>query len=78
MTSGGADLFATASAAWQQGRRAEAAELLEALVAEEPDHLAARNTLALIAINGKDADTAILHLERAAASLKAERRAGKL
>jgi aspartate beta-hydroxylase len=66
VTAGGADLFATASAAWQQGRRAEAAELLEALIAEQPDHLAARNTLALIAINARDAAPAIRHLERAA------------
>jgi aspartyl/asparaginyl beta-hydroxylase (cupin superfamily)/DNA-binding SARP family transcriptional activator len=67
VTAGGADLFTTASAAWQQGRRAEATELLEALISAEPDHLAARNTLALIAINGKDAAAAIRHLERAAA-----------
>jgi aspartate beta-hydroxylase len=67
VTAGGADLFATASAAWQQGRRAEAAQLLEALIAEQPDHLAAHNTLALIAINEKDAASAIRHLESAAA-----------
>jgi aspartate beta-hydroxylase len=67
VTAGGADLFTTASAAWQQGRHAEASELLEALIGQEPDHLAARNTLALIAINARDAAAAIRHLERAVA-----------
>jgi len=62
------DLFARASAAWGQGRPEEAAQLLHALVAREPGHVTALNTLAMIALNGGDAKGAIGHLERATAA----------
>jgi aspartate beta-hydroxylase len=62
------DLFARASEAWHQGRREAAAELLEAVLEAEPRHVAALNTLAMIALNGGDATRAIPYLERAAAS----------
>ena len=52
---GGAELFARASEAWQEGRRADSAALLEAVIAAEPNHLAALNSLAMIALNGGDA-----------------------
>ena len=64
---GEADLFARASEAWQQGRRAESAALLETIVAADPRHLAALNTLAMIALNGGDATGARQWLERAVA-----------
>jgi aspartyl/asparaginyl beta-hydroxylase (cupin superfamily) len=64
---GQAELFARASQAWQLGRREEAVELLQTLVAAEPHHLAALNTLAMIALNGGEAAGAIAYLERAAA-----------
>jgi aspartyl/asparaginyl beta-hydroxylase (cupin superfamily) len=64
---GEADLFARASEAWQQGRRADSAALLEAIIAAEPRHLAALNTLAMIALNGGDAAGARHWLERAVA-----------
>ena len=63
----GSDLFALASEAWRQGRPEIAAGLLEKLIRAEPRHLTALNTLAMIALNGGDADGAIHYLERAAA-----------
>src|SRR6476660_4118434 len=69
MAAGGAeaDLFARASDAWQQGRRAESAELLEAVIAADPGHLAALSTRAMIALNGGDAAGARHWSERAVA-----------
>jgi aspartate beta-hydroxylase len=64
---GEAELFARASAAWQEGRRAESAALLETIVASDPTHVAALNTLGMIALNGGDSAAAIDWLERAAA-----------
>ncbi len=64
---GEADLFSRASEAWQQGRRADSAALLETLLAADPHHLAALNTLAMIALNGGDAAGARHWLERAVA-----------
>jgi aspartyl/asparaginyl beta-hydroxylase (cupin superfamily) len=60
------DLFARASEAWRQGRSAEASDLLRALVAREPGHIGALNTLGMIALNQGDSATAISWLERAA------------
>lgn len=66
MTAGGeAELFARASEAWQQNRRAESVALLEAVLAADPRHLAALNTLAMIALNGGDAAAARHWLEQA-------------
>ncbi|HEV2818481.1 MAG TPA: aspartyl/asparaginyl beta-hydroxylase domain-containing protein [Allosphingosinicella sp.] len=62
------DLFASASAAWGEGRQEEAADLLRRLIAAEPRHVAALNTLAMIALNRGDARAALLWLERAAAA----------
>jgi len=69
MAAGGAeaDLFARASEAWQQGRRAESAALLEAVIAADPGHLAALSTLAMIALNGGDAAGARQWVEQALA-----------
>jgi aspartyl/asparaginyl beta-hydroxylase (cupin superfamily) len=69
MATGGveADLFARASEAWQQGRRAESAALLEAVIAADPQHLAALSTRAMIALNGADAADARHWVERALA-----------
>ncbi len=64
---GEADLFARASEAWQQGRREESAALLEALIGADPRHLAALNTLAMIALNSGDPAGARHWLERAVA-----------
>ena len=63
----GSDLFAQASEAWRQGRSDRAAALLEALIGSEPRHVTALNTLAMIALNGRDAARAVRYLERAAA-----------
>jgi aspartyl/asparaginyl beta-hydroxylase (cupin superfamily) len=63
-----ADLFARASEAWRQGRREAAAQLLETAIENDPGDVAALNTLAMIALDGKDAASAILYLERAAAA----------
>jgi aspartate beta-hydroxylase len=63
-----ADLFARASQAWQQGRHAAAAQLLESLIATEPRHVAALNSLAMIALQAGDAARATAHLEQAAAA----------
>jgi aspartyl/asparaginyl beta-hydroxylase (cupin superfamily) len=62
------DLFARASAAWTEGRQADAARLLECLIAEQPRNVTALNTLAMIALNTGDAARAIAWLERAAAA----------
>jgi len=62
------DLFARASAAWAEGRREAAAGLLQQVIEREPEHVAARNALALIALGGGDAAAAIGHLEQAAAA----------
>ena len=69
MATGGAeaDLFARASEALQQGRRAESAALLEAVIAADPQHLAALSTRAMIALNGGDAADARHWVERALA-----------
>jgi aspartyl/asparaginyl beta-hydroxylase (cupin superfamily) len=62
------ELFARASEAWRQGRHEAATELLEAMIAYEPGHVTALNTLGLIAINRGDGGTALRYLERAAAA----------
>ena len=62
----GADPFGRASEAWRQGRPGEAEALLRTLVEREPGHVAALNTLAMIALNRGDAGGAIPWLERAA------------
>jgi aspartyl/asparaginyl beta-hydroxylase (cupin superfamily) len=69
MNAGGgeAELFARASEAWQQGRRDESVALLEAVLAGDPCHLAALNTLGMIALNGGDAAAARHWLGQAAA-----------
>jgi aspartyl/asparaginyl beta-hydroxylase (cupin superfamily) len=63
-----ADLFARASEAWQQGRPEAAAQLLQTMIERDPRHVTALNTLAMIALNGRDAAGAIHYLERAAAA----------
>src|ERR1044072_5132166 len=63
-----ADLFERASQAWQQGRHDAAAGLLETLIANEPRHVAALNSLASIALQRGDAAKATGHLEQAAAA----------
>jgi aspartate beta-hydroxylase len=60
------DLFAQASAAWDQGRPESASALLETLLERQPDHLQALNALAMIALGRGDAAAAIPLLERAA------------
>ena len=65
---GEADLFARASDAWRRGRTEAAAELLERLIAQRPDHATALNTLGLIAIGARDSGKALHFLERAAAA----------
>ena len=62
------DLFARASEAWQQGREEAATQLLRALIEQHPQHVAALNSLALIALGARDAETAVRYLERAAAT----------
>jgi len=63
-----AELFARAAEAWRQGRHEAAAQLLQPLIERDPQHLAALNTLAMIALNRNDAAKAIHYLERAAAA----------
>ncbi|MGZ8347750.1 MAG: aspartyl/asparaginyl beta-hydroxylase domain-containing protein [Allosphingosinicella sp.] len=63
-----ADLFAQAASAWQQGRPEAAAQLLGTLIGQQPGHVAALNTLGLIAIGAGDRDAALNYLERAAAA----------
>ena len=65
---GAPELFARASAAWDEGRHEAAADLLRRLIEADPLHVAALNTLAMIALNGGDAEAAIPWLERAAAA----------
>lgn len=62
------DLYALASEAWDQGRHEAAAELLRAVVEAEPRHVAALNSLAMIALQSRDSQSAIHYLERAAAA----------
>jgi aspartate beta-hydroxylase len=62
------DLFARASEAWHRGRHEAAAELLETLLAQQPRHVAALNALAMIALQTRNPEAAIRHLERAAAA----------
>lgn len=49
----------------QQGRNAEAASLLEGMVAEDPSHVEARHHLATLARRGGDAQKAALHWQAA-------------
>jgi aspartate beta-hydroxylase len=60
------DVFARASEAWQQGRPEAATQLLETLLEQQPRHVAALNTLAMIALNLRDGGRAVYYLERAA------------
>ncbi len=62
------DVFARAAEAWQQGRHDAASQLLETLLETQPRHVAALNTLAMVALNVRDAERAIHFLERAAAA----------
>jgi aspartyl/asparaginyl beta-hydroxylase (cupin superfamily) len=62
------DLFAQASEAWRQGRPELAAQRLGVLLETQPRHVTALNTLAMIALNERDAAAAIHYLERAAAA----------
>ncbi|HVQ07751.1 MAG TPA: aspartyl/asparaginyl beta-hydroxylase domain-containing protein [Allosphingosinicella sp.] len=62
------DVFARASEAWHQGRHETASQLLKTLLDEQPRHVTALNTLAMIALNSRDAERAIHYLERAAAT----------
>jgi aspartate beta-hydroxylase len=62
------DVFARASEAWRQGRHETATQLLRTIVDKHPRHVAALNTLAMIALNLRDAESAIHYLERAAAA----------
>jgi aspartyl/asparaginyl beta-hydroxylase (cupin superfamily) len=63
-----AELFASASEAWRQGRPETATQILERVIAQQPDHATALNTLGLIAIGARDAGKALHYLERAAAA----------
>jgi aspartyl/asparaginyl beta-hydroxylase (cupin superfamily) len=67
MAAGEDELFARASAAWDEGRHEAAAELLRAVIERQPGHVAALNALALIALGGRDSAKAIHYLERATA-----------
>ena len=60
------ELLARASEARRQGRVDEARLLLEAAVAEEPNHAVALNSLGLIALGEGDSGRAIGYLTRAA------------
>jgi aspartate beta-hydroxylase len=66
MIPGERDVFARASEAWHQGRHEAASQLLRTLLETEPRHVAALNTLAMIALNRGDGQSAIPYLERAA------------
>ena len=63
-----AELFARASQAWSEGRHEAASQLLERMLADQPAHVAALNTLGLIAINVGDSERALAYFERAAAA----------
>jgi aspartate beta-hydroxylase len=62
------EVFAQASEAWHQGRHEAASRLLETLLDKQPRHVTALNTLAMIALNLKDAERSVHYLERAAAA----------
>ena len=62
------ELYAQASEAWRQGRPDVASQLLGTLLEAHPDHVAALNSLALIALGRGHAESAIAYLERAAAA----------
>src|SRR5688500_5543475 len=62
------DLFDRAAEAWRQGRHEAAADCLETLVEADPRHVAALNTLGMIALNVGDAERAVAWIERAAAA----------
>jgi aspartyl/asparaginyl beta-hydroxylase (cupin superfamily) len=62
------EVFARASEAWHQGRHEAATELLQTLIDAQPRHVAALNTLAMIALNLRDAERSVHYLERAAAA----------
>ena len=63
-----AALFASASEAWRQGQPEAATQILKRMIAQEPDHVTALNTLGLIAIGVRDVERALHYLERAAAA----------
>ncbi len=63
-----ADEFARASRAWSEGRSEAATQLLQALVEKQPQHVAALNALAMIALNVGNAERAVHYLEHAAAA----------
>lgn len=62
------DLYARAAEAWGEGRHEAAAELLEALVESDPNHVVALNTLGMIALSLGDGRRAAQWIERAAAA----------
>lgn len=62
------EVFARASEAWHQGRHEAASRLLQTLLDKQPRHVTALNTLAMIALNLKDAERSVHYLERAAAA----------
>lgn len=61
-------LLARATDARRRGDRGEARRLLETLIAGQPDHPVALNSLGLIALETGDAALAIRHFERATAA----------
>ena len=63
-----ASLLARASEARRQGRADEAAKLLESVVARQPDHPVALNSLGLARLGSGDVRGAVEMLERAAAA----------
>ena len=62
------DLYARAAQAWGEGRQEAAAELLQTLVDSDPGHVAALNTLGMIALNRGEGLRAVAWIERAAAA----------
>lgn len=62
------NLYARAAEAWGEGRHEEAAQLLQALVESDPGHVAALNTLGMIALNFGDYRRAAGWIERAVAA----------
>jgi len=62
------EVFARASEAWGQGRHEAATQLLQTVIEKNPEHVAALNSLALIALGIRDAEKAVHYLERAAAA----------
>lgn len=62
------EVFARASEAWGQGRHEAAAQLLQTVIEKNPEHAAALNSLALIALGIRDAERAVHYLERATAA----------